>query len=466
MIARRLVFLWVAGVMGFGQAAAAEGPVERLAGALRFETLSHEDPADFDAAPFLAMHDYLGAAFPRTHAALGRERVANYSLLYTWTGSDPSLPPILLTSHIDVVPVVPGTAEDWVHPPFGGVVADGFVWGRGALDDKVGVLATLEAVERLLSEGFVPERTVHLAFGHDEEVGGPNGAGSITRLLAERGVQHWFSLDEGMAILEGTAGIDRPVAMVGVAEKGFLTLRLTARATGGHSSVPPPNGAIPRLARALVRLDETPLPARFGAVAGDLFDALAPYLPATQAFLIEQRWAFGPILEAVLSDDPAMNAMLRTTTALTILEGGVKANVLPTSATATANFRLVPGDSVDFVVEEVRRIIDDPDIEIEITTAREASTVSSSDSDAFAAIASAVRAIEPDIVVAPALVVGGTDTKHYGEVSDDSYRFTPFRLGAADVGRIHGTNERVAVDDYGDMITFYESLLEGAAGKR
>ena len=460
MRTRLLLFL----ALAVAAPAGAEGPIERLSGALRFETVSHQDPADFDPEPFLELHRYLEAAFPGTHASLELEVVADYSLLFTWKGRNPELAPILLTSHVDVVPVIPGTEERWTHPPFGGVVADGYVWGRGALDDKVGVLATLEAVESLVGQGFVPERTVYLAFGHDEELGGPEGAGAITSLLESRGVRLWFSLDEGMAIVGGIAGIEEPIAMIGVAEKGFLTLRLTAKAAGGHSSVPAPGGAIPRLARAVTRLDETPLPARMGSVADSTFDAIGPLLSGLQGFVVSQRWLLGGLLESVLSETASMNAMIRTTTALTIVEGGVKANVLPTSATVTANFRLIPGDTVAGVVEEVRRIIDDPEIEIEVATGREASGVSSHTSEAYAAIAAAVDLIVPGVVVAPALVVGGTDTKHYGRIADDSYRFTPFRLGEDDLGRIHGTDERVSVEDYPDIIRFYEALVRGAAG--
>ncbi len=444
--------------------AAAEGPIERLSGALRFETISHQNPTDFDPEPFSELHRYLEAAFPKTHATLERERVADYSLLFTWRGSDPSLAPILLTSHFDVVPVIPGTEERWSQPPFGGVVADGYLWGRGALDDKVGVLATLEAVEALLTSGFAPERTVYLAFGHDEELGGDVGAAGITELLESRGVRLWFSLDEGMAIVSGIAGLEKPVAMIGVAEKGFLTLRLTATADGGHSSVPTPDGAIPRLARAVARLDETPLPTRMGSVANAMFDALGPHLPGIQGFVISQRWALGGVLESILSETPSMNAMIRTTTAITIVEGGVKANVLPTSATATVNFRVVPGDTVAGVVEAVREIIDDPEIEIEIEEGREASKVASDSGEAWEAIRAAVESTAPGVIVAPALVLGGTDSKHYGRIADDSYRFTPFRLGEDDLGRVHGTDERLAVEDYPNIIGFYESLIQGASG--
>ena len=444
--------------------ALAEGPVERLAAALRFETVSPSDPADFEPEPFLEFHRYLEAAYPATHAALEREVVADYSLLFTWSGRDERAQPFLLTSHFDVVPVVPGTEERWTHPPYGGVVADGFVWGRGALDDKVGVLGTLEAVEALVKEGFVPERTVYLAFGHDEELGGDAGAAGITELLSSRGVDLWFSLDEGMAILEGTAGIDAPVAMIGVAEKGFLTLELTAKAIGGHSSVPPVGGAIPRLARAIERLDENPLPARASGVADLMFDSLAPHVPGLQGFLLENRQWLGGLVERTMAETPAMNAALRTTTAITMVRGGVKANVLPTDATVTVNLRLVPGDTVEGVIAEVRRIIDDPEIDIEVMTGREASAVSSHTSPAYALIAAAVADISPEILVSPALVVGGTDSKHYGRIADDAYRFTPYRLAEDDLGRVHGTDERVSVEGYAEIMAFYRGILTRAAG--
>ena len=449
---------------GLAAPMAAEGPVERLAAALRFETISHGDPADFEAEPFLEFHRYLAAAFPATHAALEREVVADYSLLYTWRGRDESAQPFLLTSHFDVVPIVPGTQERWTHPPYGGVIADGFVWGRGALDDKVGVLGTLEAVEALVKEGFVPERTVYLAFGHDEELGGDSGAASIAELLASRGVQLWFSLDEGMAILERTAGVDASVAMIGVAEKGFLTLRLTAKAIGGHSSVPPPGGAIPRLARAITRLEETPLPARSSGVADLMFDSLVPHVPGFQGFLLGNRHLFGGLVESYMSETPAMNAALRTTTAITMIQGGVKENVLPTDASVAVNFRLVPGDTVDGVIAEVQRIIDDSEIEIEVMTAREASAVSSHTSEAYQVITAAISDIGSELVVAPALVLGGTDSKHYSQIADDAYRFTPYRLADDDLGRVHGTDERVSVDGYAEIMTFYRGLLTRAGG--
>lgn len=452
-------------VVSFSAAAFAAPPEQNLAAAIRLETISHEDPAEFRAEPFLALHRLLEASYPRTHAKLEREVVADYSLLYTWRGSDAALAPILLTAHLDVVPVTSEALPDWDHPPFAGEIADGFVWGRGALDDKGSLIAIFEAVEQLVAAGFAPQRTIYLAFGHDEEVGGDHGAAALTELLRKRGVRLWMSLDEGLAVVSGTAGITGSAALVGIAEKGFLTLDLTAREPGGHSSTPPRQSAIGRIARVVQRLEANPLPARIDGVSAEMFDALAPLLPVERRLALQNRSWLGPVLEWFLAQDPATNALIRTTTAVTIVRGGVKENVLPQSATVTVNFRLLPGDTVNGVVAQVREIIGDDAIEIAKRTADEASAVSSPDGAQFEAIRSALHELDPGLPIAPALVLGGTDTKWYGQISDASFRFVPFHFDASDLRRPHGTDERISVQNIGWGVRFYGALIRHAAGE-
>jgi carboxypeptidase PM20D1 len=444
--------------------AAAQAPEEHLAAAIRFQTLSHQAAEDFDPAPFRAFHDWLESAFPHARGVLEREVIGGASLLYIWPGSDASLAPLLLASHLDVVPVP--DPETWTHPPFAGVIADGFVWGRGTLDDKVGVIGTLEAVDRLARQGFRPRRTVWIAFGHDEEVGGDAGAAAITARLAQTGRRAWLSLDEGFAIVEPSEGsfAEVPLALIGVAEKGFLTLRLTARAAGGHSSVPPPSTAIGRLARALVRLEERPLPARTEGVVADMLRTVAPHTSGIRRLVLAWPGVFGPLIVGQLEDDPGTNAMVRTTTAITMIDGGVKANVLPREASARVNFRLLPGDESTEVIEHVRRAIDDPEIEIAVETANEASAVSDPSSPAFALLAEVVRETAPGAVPAPALVLGGTDTIHYGKVADAAFRFLPVRFHQEDLERVHGRDERISVENVRLAVDFYERLLRRASG--
>ena len=443
-----------------------EQAVERLSRVIRFNTVSYQDRERVDPAELLRLHEYLERAFPRVHATLEREIVGDYSLLYKWQGTSPNLKPILLMGHMDVVPVEPGTESDWTHPPFAGEVTDGFIWGRGTLDMKQTIMAYLEAVEWLLEDSFQPQRTVYLALHHDEEVGGRNGALKMARLLKSRGVQLEFTLDEGSAITHGIVpGVQRPVALVALAEKGYLTVELTATGDGGHSSKPPPNTAVGKLSRAIHRLETNQMPADLRPPASRIFAYLAAEMPFLMRMVVANRWLFEPLLLSRLEGKPATNAIIRTTTAPTILRrAGVKENVLATEAQALVNFRLLPGDTIDRVVDHVRTTIDDVDVTIrELGHPREASPVSDIDAPSFVALHEAIRQVFPDVVVAPSLVIGGTDSKHYVAVADNSYRFLPIRLASEDLKRIHGTDERIAVVDYIESIRFYVQLLGNVA---
>lgn len=284
-------------VQAVSEVAILDGAAERLAGSLRMRTISSEDPAAFDAEAFEALHGYLESAFPRVHAQLRRETVASHSLLYTWQGSDSSVNPILMIGHLDVVPVEPGAEGNWQQDPFGGRIADGFIWGRGAIDNKSTVVGTLEAVEMLLSEGFQPARTVYLAYGHDEEVGGAAGAREIAALLKARGVELEMVLDEGGVIAEGILpGISEPIALVGIAEKGFVTIELSARVAGGHSSLPPRQSAVGILSAAVARLEATPMGARLEGPTRQLFDRIGPRFPIVQRALFANLWLTGPLV--------------------------------------------------------------------------------------------------------------------------------------------------------------------------
>lgn len=442
------------------------GAAERLAEAIRIPTISHEDSARFDAAAFAAFHQLLQTRFPRVHARLRRETVGGHSLLYTWPGTDPSLPPLLLMGHMDVVPVEPGTEARWDRPPFAGVVEGGYVWGRGAMDDKASVMGTLEAVEMLLAQGFVPRRTVLLAYGHDEEVGG-RGAQAIAALLRGRGVRPWMVVDEGGVIGQGLMpGVDRPTALIGIAEKGFVSVELTARAEGGHSSMPPPHGSIGRLSAAIRRLEDSPMPARLDGAALQLFNRVGPEMPFAQRAVFANLWLTRPLVIRTLQGAPGSNAIIRTTTAPTIFQAGTKENVLPSQARAVVNFRILPGDNVAAVVAHVRRVVDDTAVHVRAMEgfSSEPSPVSRTDDEPYRLLERSIRQAAPDAVVAPYLVVGGTDARHYHALSQHVYRFLPIRMTSQDLERMHGTDERISVRDYEAGIRFYRQLLLNGAG--
>lgn len=441
----------------------AQALAAHLSAAVRIATVSPTAELLNDAA-FSAFAALLRAQYPRTQAALTVETVGAHSLLYHWPGSDPQLPPVLLLAHQDVVPV-----EDparWQHPPFAGVIADGYIWGRGTLDDKASLIAQLEAVEALLAIGFAPRRSLYFAFGHDEETGGTDGAARIAALLAGRGVHAAFGIDEGGAITRGViAGVQAPVASIMTAEKGYASFDLRVHEDGGHSSMPPRITAIGRLARAVARLEAGRMPARLTPPVAGMLDALAPALPFAQRLAIANRWLFGPLLLRQLAQAPVTDALIRTTTAPTLFHAGVKDNVLPAEARATVNFRLLPGDSLAAVRAHLLNTIDDPAVELrsDDASAAEASPASEASGAGFALLRRSVEQVFPDAIVVPGLVVGATDLRHYAPLIDAHYNFLPVQFAASDLERMHGTDERISVAGFADMVRFYRQLLIAVA---
>jgi len=436
----------------------------RLSQAVRFQTVSHQDAARIDGNEFLGLHRYLATQFPLVHAQLTREVISQYALLYTWRGSDAHRKPVVLLSHLDVVPIEPGTEGQWTQPPFDGRIADGFIWGRGTMDDKFGVLAILEAVEMLLHDGVQPQATVYLAFGHDEEVGGDTGAQQIAKLLRTRNVEAEYVLDEGGALTRGLLpGISAPIALIGIAEKGSVSLDLRVHAIGGHSSAPPSHTAVGVVSAAVHHLETEQMPVRFGAVQRFL-DFVGPELPFTYRLVFANLWLFGGLVEHRFTAAPATNATVRTTTAATMIDGGVKENVLPTSARAVVNFRILPGDSAQEVIDHTRRAVNDPQVEIQpLRGVREPTTESPIDVAAFTQLARTIREVYPGAIVTPYLTIGGTDARHYAELTKNIYRFTPIVGDPSDLARMHGINERMSVQNYAQAVRFFVQLIKNSA---
>jgi len=447
------------------------GAAQRLGEAVRLRTITSRDDANLSADQFKQLHALLQSRFPKTHAVLKREVVADYSLLYTWKGSNPDAKPILLMAHQDVVPVAPGTEKDWATEPFSGTVKDGFIWGRGAWDDKGNLMAQMEALEMLIASGFQPERTIYFAFGADEEVGGLRGASKIAALLKERKIRLEMVLDEGLLITQGIMpGLQTPVAVVGVAEKGYLSVVLKMAAKPGHSSMPPPKGtsAIAMMSAALKRLDDEQLPGGIRGVAGEMFATIAPEMGGFSRVALSNLWLFGPVVQKQLEASASTNAVLRTTTALTIVNAGNKENVLPGNAEATVNFRLLPGDTKEQVIDRTRALVADAtktdQFELfALPGAVDASKVAPTDSAQYALVNRTIREVFPGTLVTPGLMIGATDSIHFGDISDHIFKFSPVRAGPQDLPRFHGTNERIAVSNYAELIRFYHRLVTQGA---
>jgi carboxypeptidase PM20D1 len=433
--------------------------VQRLSQALQIHTVSTEG-AMASPETIAAFHRFLERNFPRVHVRLKREEIAGGSLLYTWQGADPSAPALLLTAHQDVVPVEAGSEDKWSAPPFSGAIANGFVIGRGAIDDKGSLMAILEAAERLLARGYQPQQTIYLAFGHDEERGGI-GAMAMAALLKQRGANISLALDEGFAVLDGViAGVNAPVAMIGVAEKGYVSVELTAAGQGGHSSMPSDDNAAVRIARAVERLADQPMPARLEGPTAAMFDGIAPYSTGTMRVALANRWLLGPLVKRQLLASPDTAAAIRTTTAPTIVRAGTKDNVLPQSARAVINHRILPGDTIGSVLAYDRHVIGDPKVRVRaLPPAHNPSQPVPTGSAEYRRLATTIRASFPEAAVSPGLVLGATDGRHYESVARAVLRFSPITMRKSDLMRFHGNDERIGIDDYMRAIAFYERLI-------
>lgn len=442
----------------------AQAVAVHLSQAVRFATISNQPPAPIDPAPFDGFVAWLAATYPEVHQGLSREILGNRTVLYKWAGKDSAAKPAMLAAHYDVVPVIPGTEGAWKHPPFAGDIAEGYVWGRGTLDDKGAVITILEAVTYLLKQGYKPQQTIYLSFDHREELVDDTGAAAVVAHLKAQNIRLAWSLDEGSFVLDGIVpGLAQPVASINVTEKGYLTLNLTAHAAGGHSSMPPRETAVGILARAIVALEQAPLPGGLDGVSGEMFSGLARHMSFGKRVLFANQWLFGALIERELAKSPASNAMLRTTTAPTMLSGSVKENVLPIEATATVNFRLHPRDTPERVIDYVKNTIADDRVSIRMLLGYGASRVAAVDSPAFRAMANAVRQVYGDAVVAPGITIAGTDSRYYETVADNAYRFNPMMISAQDLAGFHGTNERLSLENLVRATRFYIELIKSDA---
>lgn len=433
-----------------------------LAKAIEFRTMARDSAAPSASLEFLRFHRYLESAFPRVHSALTREIVADYSLLYTWQGEENAGSPILLAGHLDVVPA---HAEDgWTHPPFTGRIADGYIWGRGVMDDKMSVVGILEAVEGLLADNFKPRRTIYLAFGHDEESGGLKGAARIAQLLEARGVEPEFILDEGGMITKGIlTGVTSPVALIGIAEKGYMSLELTIESPGGHTSTPPQQTAIGILSAAILRIEEDPFPQRTTEGTRKLFDYIGPEMSLINRAFLANLWLFDSLAEYQLASSSNTNGLIRTTAAVTRFEAGTAENVLPTQAKAVVNIRILTGDTSDTVLERIRKTVSDPRVKITpLNPPIEASAISDTESRSFKTLQKTIHEVYPTVIVAPFLLVATTDSRHYMKLTPNIYRFMPLWVDAQDLLRFHGIDERISIADYQQGIRFFIQLIRNA----
>ncbi|WP_170287340.1 M20/M25/M40 family metallo-hydrolase [Halioglobus maricola] len=450
-------FILLATLASFSVVAHAN-PEERLAQAVQIPTISHQDPELVDREAFDAFKQFLESTYPRVFSELVAEWVNEYSLLLVWPGVGSGA--ILFTAHHDVVPIEPGTEQDWTHPPFAGVIADGRVYGRGTVDDKLGVISLLEAVDRLLQEGYAPRKTIVLAFGHDEEVSGRNGAAALSARMQALGLEFDWMVDEGGYLLTGNPMLpDNTMAMINIAEKGYTTLTLTAKGEGGHSSSPPAVSTIGRLARALDKLEQNPFPPRLSGPVKEMLVALAPHMGQPEQLMFSNLWLTDKMIAGRMAEDRLTAPMVRTTTALTMFNAGIKENVVPQRAEAKVNFRLLPGDTVDSVIRYVRDVIDDDQIDIASSPWSGMPGTANTEGAGYQAITRAVADVYPEAIPVPSLLMATTDTRHYIELAKDQYRFHGAVIDYTQASGIHGTDEWVGVESFRKSIDVATGMM-------
>ena len=437
---------------------------ELLAEAVRVRTVSYIDDAKIDRDAFLQFHALLERQFPLIHERCEKTVVGGRSLVYHLKTDrpEPTGKPLLITAHMDVVPVADGTEDTWTHPPFGGSIADGFVWGRGTLDTKEHLIGAMAALERVLRRGVTPSRDIWLAFGHDEELSGREGAGQIAALFKERGLEFELVLDEGSFTVTGALpGLNKPLALVGVGEKGYANMLLSVTRDGGHAAMPAPHTSLGLLAKALCRIEDHPLRPRLIGPTREFLLRIGPHMTGMNRVILANLRLFKPLFLRVFSKTNTGSALLRTTTAVTMAQGSPAPNVVPQKSSAVVNCRILPGEDGASLLRHFRKVTRGLDVTLETLTLDEPSgQLSPADSSAFRNLEGLIGEFCPGAVVAPYLLTAASDAKKYECVSRNVFRFTPCVIDNADVARFHGTNERLSVANMNRCVDFFAALFE------
>ena len=434
-----------------------DAAVSALQKLVQCKTISNVDPALEEDAEFEKLIALLPELYPHIYNACTFTRFPNRGLLFHWKGKSSDKPSVMM-SHYDVVPVV---EEMWEKPPFAGILEDGVLWGRGTLDTKVTLNGALSAADYLVQQGFIPEQDIYFAFSGGEEVNGL-GASRIVDYFEEKGIVPELVVDEGGAVVENVfPGVKEPCGMIGIAEKGMMNVRYTVRSGGGHASAPLPKSPVTDLAKACRKVVDNPFPMHLTSPVAGLFDTLGRRSSFVYKLIFANLWCFKPIFNKIcVASGGEMNALVRTTTAFTQMEGSSARNVIPAKASLFSNMRLNPEDTVASAVEYLKKTVNDPSVEIEVIEGNEPSRISQADCDSYRKVAAAVAATWNGCITSPYLMVQCSDSRHYGRISDKVYRFSAMDLTKEERGTIHGNNERIRVETIHRAVEFYIRLLK------
>lgn len=429
--------------------------VTKLGKLVKIPTVSHPNPLDMDMSQFDLLIDTVKELYPTVFDKCEHEITAERAIKIKVNGLSSDKPTVLM-AHYDVVPVT----DDWSCDPFLGEVVDGKLYGRGTLDTKCTMACALSALEKALQKGYQPKNDLYLCFGSNEEVFGDSQY-KIVQEFKRLGIKPALVYDEGGAILNGAfPGVKEDTAFLGMGEKAMVNIKLTLESNGGHSSTPRKNGPVVRLAKAITKLEKNPMKPNMSATVEELLNVLGRHMPFYFKIIFANMWLFKGLVKklfVILSADT--RALLTSTFAFTMLNGGNQTNIIPNKVEANINIRISPFDTVDSIIEHIRKVIDDKDIIITPFDETPAFPECSYKTEGYEIIKETVIETYPNTVVAPFLNIGGSDGKFYSEISDCVIRFSPFKISNKERAGIHGVDEYIRVEMLEKCLEFYERLL-------
>ena len=428
-----------------------------LAEMIKCKTISDRDRANEDDGEFERFKALLPTLFPGVYENCEAEYPTDRSILLHWKGKSSDAPTVLM-SHFDVVSVV---EEDWEKPAFEGIIENGVLWGRGTLDTKGTLNGALQAAEALIGEGFVPENDIYFAFSGNEEING-GGSPAIVDLFEQRGITPGLVVDEGGAVVENVfPGVTQPVALIGICEKGMLNVQYTVKGGGGHSSSPAPHTPVGRLSKACCKLENHPFKYTLSPAAMAMFDTLGRHSTFLYRLLFANVKVFAPVLDIFTRlTGGELNAIVRTTTAFTMMEGSKGVNVIPPVACMRSNHRLVHGDTQEKILAEIKKVCEDEHVKVERLEGSDPSRISLVEGAAYDRVKSVIHKTWPEALVSPYPMVACSDSRHWGRISDKVYRFSAMALSKEERGTIHGNNERIPLATIAKTVEFYIRLIK------